>query len=65
MLGSKRQSFDKGTRDSNSVAHSFFPNLFLTFKNIFFCCCFKGKDFPGGLVAKTPCSQCKGPGFDP
>ena len=36
MLGSKRQSFDKGTRDSNSVAHSFFPNLFLTFKNIFF-----------------------------
>ena len=20
-------------------------------------------DFPGGLVAKTPCSQCRGPGF--
>ena len=24
-----------------------------------------GGDFPGGPVAKTPCSQCKGPGFDP
>ena len=22
-------------------------------------------DFPGGPVAKPPCSQCKGPGFDP
>ena len=22
-------------------------------------------DFPGGLVAKTLCSQCRGPGFDP
>ena len=22
-------------------------------------------DFPGRPVAKTPCSQCKGPGFDP
>ena len=22
-------------------------------------------DFPGGTVAKTPCSQCRGPGFDP
>ena len=22
-------------------------------------------DFPGGPVAKTPCSQCRGPGFDP
>ena len=22
-------------------------------------------DFPGGPVAETPCSQCKGPGFDP
>ena len=21
-------------------------------------------DFPGGPVAKTPCSQCRGPGFD-
>ena len=23
------------------------------------------RDFPGGPVAKTPCSQSKGPGFDP
>ena len=22
-------------------------------------------DFPGSPVAKTPCSQCRGPGFDP
>ena len=22
-------------------------------------------DFPGGSVAKTPCSQCRGPGLDP
>ena len=22
-------------------------------------------DFPGGAVLKTPCSQCRGPGFDP
>ena len=22
------------------------------------------RDFPGGPVVKTPCSQCKGPGFD-
>ena len=22
-------------------------------------------DFPSGPVAKTPCSQCRGPGFDP
>ena len=22
-------------------------------------------DFPGGPVAKTPCSRCRGPGFDP
>ena len=22
-------------------------------------------DFPGGAVVKTPCSQCRGPGFDP
>ena len=22
-------------------------------------------DFPGIPVAKTPCSQCRGPGFDP
>ena len=22
-------------------------------------------DFPGGSVAETPCSQCRGPGFDP
>ena len=22
-------------------------------------------DFPGGTVDKTPCSQCRGPGFDP
>ena len=22
-------------------------------------------DVPGGPVAKTPCSQCRGPGFDP
>ena len=22
-------------------------------------------DFPGGPGAKTPCSQCRGPGFDP
>ena len=25
----------------------------------------KAKDYPGGLVAKTLCSQCRGPGFDP
>ena len=24
-----------------------------------------GRDFPGGPVAKTPCSQCRGPRFDP
>ena len=23
------------------------------------------QDFPGGPVAKTPCSQCRGDGFDP
>lgn len=23
------------------------------------------RDFPGGLAAKTPCSQCRGPSFDP
>ena len=23
------------------------------------------RDFPGGMVAKTPRSQCRGPGFDP
>ena len=22
------------------------------------------KDFPGGPKAKTPCFQCRGPGFD-
>ena len=22
-------------------------------------------DFPGVVVVKTPCSQCRGPGFDP
>ena len=22
-------------------------------------------DFPGGPVAKIPCSQCRGPGFNP
>ena len=43
----------------------FSPICFLPLKIFFCCCCFKGKDFPGGLVAKTPCSQCKGPGFDP
>ena len=25
----------------------------------------KNRDFPGSLVAKTPCSQCRGPGFHP
>ena len=24
-----------------------------------------GRDFPGGPVGKTPCSQCRGPGFYP
>ena len=24
-----------------------------------------GENFPGGSVVKTPCSQCRGPGFDP
>ena len=24
----------------------------------------EGRDFPGGLVAKTPYSQCRGPGFN-
>ena len=24
-----------------------------------------GRDFPGGLVAKTPCSQCRGLGLIP
>ena len=23
------------------------------------------RDFPGGPVGKTPCSQCRGPGFEP
>ena len=23
------------------------------------------RDFPGGPVVKTPCSQCRGPRFDP
>ena len=37
MLGAKRQSFDNRTRDSNRECCTyFFPNLFLTFKNIFF-----------------------------
>ena len=25
----------------------------------------KVRNFPGGPMAKTPCSQCGGPGFDP
>ena len=25
----------------------------------------KPRDFPAGTVVKTPCSQCRGPGFDP
>ena len=25
----------------------------------------KPREFPGGPVAKTPCSRCRGPGFDP
>ena len=25
----------------------------------------RGADFPGGSVAKTLCSECRGPGFDP
>ena len=25
----------------------------------------KNRDFPGGLGAKTPCFQCRGPRFDP
>ena len=25
----------------------------------------RSRDFPGGPVAKTPCSQCAGPGFKP
>ena len=25
----------------------------------------EGRDFPGGPVAKTLCSQCRGPRFDP
>ena len=25
----------------------------------------EGWDFPGGPVGKTPCSQCRGLGFDP
>ena len=25
----------------------------------------KSKDFPGGLVVKTPRSQCRRPGFNP
>ena len=25
----------------------------------------KGGDFPGSPLAKTPSSQCKGPGFNP
>ena len=25
----------------------------------------KNLDFPGGPVDKTPCSQCRGPGFNP
>ena len=31
------------------------------------CCSLLSKywDFPGGPLAKTPCSQCRGPGFDP
>ena len=27
--------------------------------------CIENRDLPGGSVAKTPCSQCKGRGFDP
>ena len=23
------------------------------------------RDFPGGAVVRTPCSQCREPGFDP
>ena len=29
------------------------------------CKCDDFKDFPGGVVAKTPCSQCGEPGFHP
>jgi len=25
----------------------------------------KKRDFPGGLMAKIPCSQCRGPVLDP
>ena len=25
----------------------------------------KGRDFPGGLLIKNPCSQCRGHGFSP
>ena len=25
----------------------------------------RDRDFPGGAVDKTPCSPCRGPGFDP
>ena len=29
------------------------------------CKCDDFKDFPGGVVAKTPCSQSREPGFHP
>ena len=25
----------------------------------------KGREFPGGLVVRTHCFHCRGPGFDP
>ena len=38
--------------------------MFFYNKNVLLHVCGKGEDFPGSPVAETPCSQCRGPGFD-
>ena len=50
------------------------PKIYKTASNLrlhsyskLICVCDKEchRDFPGGPVAETPCSQCRDPGFDP
>ena len=37
----------------------------INLQNFFILENWNSRDFPGGPVAKTPRSQCRGPGFDP
>ena len=38
---------------------SYWPFVYLLWRNVY------SRDFPGGPVAKTLCSQCREPGFSP